>query len=605
MNNNYGEAKRLGLIPPAGLTGDELRKFIDNIDPDVMGFDGAEGPEDLTPWEIDDSLVAMAVARANIPGTSLTIYDNLTTVNYSNRTNGKKYLVIHYTAGTVDNGTAAKANTTYFKTEYRGASAHYFVDCTNNVYRCVSDDLVAWHCGANTYYHDYCRNSNSIGIEICSYKENGVYKFKPETVQNALLLARYIVKKYNIPKSNVVMHYHVTHKICAAPFMSNGKPSTAWTNFLNAIFDGSSIEDNSIKIQPLNKQGKVVNVNSNDVLNFRSGPGTNYDIIGSFKPGTILNITGITNGWYQIDKKGFVSGNYIQLRDGWCDDIRDELLNLKVITDKVEWTKYKDPITKALAVQLVSNASDVSPITSLQKALVEEALTRVGDTEFRPGDYRSGTLNQYCLGFVYAIFAKCKVPYKHIYNDAKIIKASDPSYHSGLDNIPLGAVVVWPSKTTHGHVGIYVGNGEVVHAYGAKGAIKTTIQKVINDGYTEVGWSWLGGTGAAMSSPNTHWAMKALTNLVSKDIVTDLDQWSTSLDNYISKGLYMALVCNMLGGVSDRYKNRKPDHWSRNCLDTLCDKGVVSDPKQWTDFEAQVSKELALAMIYKAIKVNK
>ena len=584
MNNDYNDH-------------DNFVMYQNNADPDTLGGD-FEIPEDLSEYE-EDTSVAMAIAAVNIGG-GLSIVDNLTTINYSNRKNTKEYIVIHYTAGTIDNGAAAKANTNYFKSEYRGASAQLFVDMNPIIYRCVPDDFVSWHCGTTgTYYHDYCRNSNSIGIEICSYKENDVYNFKDVTIQNAIKLTRYLSEKYNIPRSNIIMHWHVTHKVCAAPFITNGKPNQRWENFLDAVFGED--EYAPIDVVELNKKGKVINVD-NTVLNYRSGPGTHYGIIGTFNQNDILNITGENGDWYMIDNKGFVHKNYVKLIDGWCDDIRDALLDIKVINDKSGWTKYNEPITKGLAVQLVSNASDISPISSMQNTLVNEALSRVGDTHFRDGDYRSGTLNQYCLGFIYAIFAKCKVPYKQIYNDARIIKASDPSYHAGLDNIPLGAAVIWPCKTKHGHVGIYVGNGEVVHAYGEKGAIKTTIQKVINDGYTEVGWSWLGGTGAAMLNPNNHWAAKALDNLVSKNIITDYSQWSNSLDDYISKALYMALICNMVGGVSDKYKNRNIDHWGRNCLDTLCDKGIISNPDQWSNFDGQVTKDLALAIIYKAIK---
>ena len=105
----------------------------------------------------------------------MNIKDYLTITNFTDRNDvGRiKYIVIHYTAGKSDNGTAALANAKYFYSEYRGASAHYFVDCGDTIYRVVKDEDVAWHCGTSgAYYHKYCRNSNSIGIEICSYYEN-------------------------------------------------------------------------------------------------------------------------------------------------------------------------------------------------------------------------------------------------------------------------------------------------------------------------------------------------------------------------------------------------------------------------------------------------
>ena len=98
---------------------------------------------------------------------------------------------------------------------------------------------------------------------------------------------------------------------------------------------------------------------------------------------------------------------------------------------------------------------------------------------------------------------------------------------------------------------------------------------------------------------SSHWASKALNNLVNKKIINDPSQWVNTLDKNISIALYLALICNMLGGVSDLYKNRTPDHWGRNCLDTLCDKGVISNPQEWTNFESSIRKDNAMALIYK------
>ncbi len=162
------------------------------------------------------------------------IKDYLTKTNFTDRNSTAriKYIVIHYTAGKSDNGSAALANAQYFNTEYRGASAHYFVDCGDTIYRVVNDNDVAWHCGTSgKYYHPECRNSNSIGIEICSYYSNGAYGFKQKAIDTAVELTKYLMEKYGVDVDHVLMHWHVTHKICAAPFMANGKPSKAWDDF--------------------------------------------------------------------------------------------------------------------------------------------------------------------------------------------------------------------------------------------------------------------------------------------------------------------------------------------------------------------------------------
>lgn len=159
------------------------------------------------------------------------INQNLTTVNRTIMSNRPiEYIVIHYTAG---DGDTAYNNTVYFKNVDRQASAHYFVD-ENEIWQCVEDKNKAWHCGTTgKYYHPHCRNTNSIGIEMCSRKDyQQKYYIKQEVVNRTIELTKYLMKKYNIPKERVIRHYDVTHKICPQPFVYN---NDLWNNFLSNL----------------------------------------------------------------------------------------------------------------------------------------------------------------------------------------------------------------------------------------------------------------------------------------------------------------------------------------------------------------------------------
>lgn len=141
-----------------------------------------------------------------------------------------EYLVIHFTAG---DGDTARNNGEYFAREMVGASAHLFVDDIE-VVRSVPEDYVAWHCGGDVYIHPKCRNSNSIGIELCSRKDrDGVYYFTEATMERAANLVRQLMKKYNVPAENVIRHYDVTGKNCPAPFVGAG--SEDWEKFKEVI----------------------------------------------------------------------------------------------------------------------------------------------------------------------------------------------------------------------------------------------------------------------------------------------------------------------------------------------------------------------------------
>lgn len=149
--------------------------------------------------------------------------------NKDNYTNGRikkiEYIVIHYTANQND---TAESNCKYFQGAGKGASAHYFVD-ENDIYLSVDETDTAWHCGSKTYKHSYCRNENSIGIELCpDYTKSKGYYFTEATLKNAIDLTKSLMKKYNIPIQNILRHYDVTGKICPKPFVDN---IDNWNNF--------------------------------------------------------------------------------------------------------------------------------------------------------------------------------------------------------------------------------------------------------------------------------------------------------------------------------------------------------------------------------------
>ena len=144
---------------------------------------------------------------------------NFKECNSQNFTPGRsqkvKYLVIHYTS---NNGDTAKNNADYFTREKVGASAHYFCD-ESEIWQSVKDTDTAWHCGAKTYKHPECRNSNSIGIEICMNDNSG--KVRQGSIDTAAELARYLMKRYGILLANVIRHHDVTGKDCPAPMVSD------------------------------------------------------------------------------------------------------------------------------------------------------------------------------------------------------------------------------------------------------------------------------------------------------------------------------------------------------------------------------------------------
>ena len=146
------------------------------------------------------------------------------------RTQPIEYIVVHYTANT---GDTAKNNLDYFARTKTGTSAHYFVD-ENEVCQSVQDTDVAWHCGSKNPRHPYCRNANSIGVEMCN-SVGGV----PEAVRaRTAAFVRQKMAEYGIDVDHVLTHYLVTGKRCPAPWVDN--PSE-WETF-KAMLEGDDGE---------------------------------------------------------------------------------------------------------------------------------------------------------------------------------------------------------------------------------------------------------------------------------------------------------------------------------------------------------------------------
>lgn len=138
------------------------------------------------------------------------------------RSQAIQYIVIHYTS---NKGDTAKNNADYFAREVTKTSAHYFVD-ENSVWQSVLDTDTAWHCGAKTYKHKYCRNANSLGIEICMNDKDG--NIRLGSIVNAITLTKELMQKYNISIDNIIRHYDVTGKDCPRPMIEN---ETLWNGF--------------------------------------------------------------------------------------------------------------------------------------------------------------------------------------------------------------------------------------------------------------------------------------------------------------------------------------------------------------------------------------
>lgn len=151
---------------------------------------------------------------------------NCHAANFGGTRSKIEYIVVHWTSNA---GDSARDNATYFAREHVGASAHYFVDETE-IWQSVPDTSIAWHCGANFYWHPLCRNANSLGVELCLTDRQG--GLRQGAIAQGVQLVRALMEQYAIPPDHVLRHYDVTGKHCPGPFVE--QPSL-WEDFKNQL----------------------------------------------------------------------------------------------------------------------------------------------------------------------------------------------------------------------------------------------------------------------------------------------------------------------------------------------------------------------------------
>ena len=141
-----------------------------------------------------------------------------------------KYLSIHFTGSS--HSKAGRAQSTYNTFVSRNASADFCVDDRDIVqFNPDPRHNFCWAVGDSGHHNSggslygKATNRNTISIEICSTcfssaaihvstANHAGWSFTESALDNAVKLARYLMREYRIPLENVVRHYDITGKLC-------------------------------------------------------------------------------------------------------------------------------------------------------------------------------------------------------------------------------------------------------------------------------------------------------------------------------------------------------------------------------------------------------
>jgi len=221
-------------------------------------------------------------------------------------------------------------------------------------------------------------------------------------------------------------------------------------------------ENEKTEITKINKTGYV----SAEGLRVRKEPSTDSEEIDSLSKNDKVEIIGQTGNWYKIDidgREGYVSAKYISdtkvpettSRSG--STLKNETASTTEEAPKVEETPKTEQTT----------ATETSGTTGA--AIVEYAKQYLGYKYVSGG--ASPQTGFDCSGFTTYV-------YKHF--GISLNRASTAQINNGVavekSDLQLGDLVIFNNEanTKIGHVGIYIGDGNFIHASNPKDGVKIT-----------------------------------------------------------------------------------------------------------------------------------
>ncbi|MBI2900253.1 MAG: N-acetylmuramoyl-L-alanine amidase [Planctomycetes bacterium] len=242
---------------------------------------GGGGGEDLGTAVAGTVTVPPAPKPEKPPTTWSAAYSgNYTSVSYDR---GIQYVVIH----TIE-GTAAGA-ISWFKNPDSNVSAHYVVDYGGAITQMVQDKDIAWHAGNWDY------NVHSIGIEHAGYAYKNYWT--AAEYQKSAALTRWICLTYGVPMDRAHIIGHV--EVPGATHTDPG-PYFNWNYYMSLVKDEPADLATSYKAMEV----------TTSTLNVRSGPSTSYSVIGTVLEGQRYVRLSSSGGWSQIQYKGNVGWCY-------------------------------------------------------------------------------------------------------------------------------------------------------------------------------------------------------------------------------------------------------------------------------------------------------
>ena len=122
--------------------------------------------------------------------------------NFDKRVNKKiSYIILHYTALP-----SIEESINFLCKAENKVSCHYIISQNGQIYNLVAEKNRAWHAGQSKWLAERDLNSASIGIELDFSPNHNNNNFSKLLINALIVLTRYLKKKYNIDKKNILGH---------------------------------------------------------------------------------------------------------------------------------------------------------------------------------------------------------------------------------------------------------------------------------------------------------------------------------------------------------------------------------------------------------------
>ena len=174
------------------------------------------------------------------------------------------------------------------------------------------------------------------------------------------------------------------------------------------------------------------------VLNMRSGPGTENSIVTKLYEGSVAKIIGINNAWFKVQyggETGYISPDYVSV------------------------VPYKSTVTASAPVAVSSSSGTATAASGTRQQIIDYAAQFLGCKYVYGGNTPSGFD---CSGYVKYVF-------KHF--GVELTRTSASQYSTSVrikkSELKIGDLVFFSQtagSSKVGHVGIYVGGGQFIHA---------------------------------------------------------------------------------------------------------------------------------------------